>query len=124
MSCPRIGGFQDEARLSLLVSPVGALWASGARGFRRRGTTGGRCVFHGLYLILESLSSAEFGRRPKRSSGFRLAVNSPETSGPICSSWEFPLRKRPRKPRTTTVVQSGIPLLPPPRRSGRLLSAP
>jgi hypothetical protein len=33
-------------------------------------------VFHGLYLILESLSSAEFGRRPKCSSGFRLAANS------------------------------------------------
>jgi hypothetical protein len=33
-------------------------------------------VFHVLYLILESLSSAEFGRRPERSSGFRLAANS------------------------------------------------
>jgi hypothetical protein len=33
-------------------------------------------VFHGLFLILESLSSAEFGRRPKCSSGFRLAANS------------------------------------------------
>jgi hypothetical protein len=32
-------------------------------------------VFHSHYLILESLSSAEFGRRPKRSSGFRLAAN-------------------------------------------------
>jgi hypothetical protein len=31
---------------------------------------------HGLFLILESPSSAEFGRRPKRSSGFRLAANS------------------------------------------------
>jgi hypothetical protein len=33
-------------------------------------------VSHSLYLILESLSSAEFGRRPKHSSGFRLAANS------------------------------------------------
>jgi hypothetical protein len=33
-------------------------------------------VFHGLLLILESLSSAEFGRRPKHLSGFRLAANS------------------------------------------------
>jgi hypothetical protein len=32
--------------------------------------------YHGLFLILESFSSAEFGRRPKRSSGFRLAANS------------------------------------------------
>jgi hypothetical protein len=30
----RIGGFQDQACLSLLVSSVGALWASGAHGFR------------------------------------------------------------------------------------------
>jgi hypothetical protein len=32
--------------------------------------------YHGLFLILESFSSAEFERRPKRSSGFRLAANS------------------------------------------------
>lgn len=36
----------------------------------------GRCVFHGLYLTLESLSSAEFGRRPKHSSRFRLEATS------------------------------------------------
>jgi hypothetical protein len=72
----RIGGFQDQARLALFVSPVGALRASGAPGFRRRGTSGGRCFRHGLFLILESFSSADFGRRPKHSSGFRLAANS------------------------------------------------
>jgi hypothetical protein len=33
-------------------------------------------VFHGLFLILESLSSAEFWRRPKRLSGFRFVANS------------------------------------------------
>jgi hypothetical protein len=33
----QIGGFQDQARLALFVSPVGALWASGACGFREGG---------------------------------------------------------------------------------------
>jgi hypothetical protein len=35
---------------------------------------GGRCFRHGLFLILESSSSSDFGRRPRRSSGFRLAA--------------------------------------------------
>jgi hypothetical protein len=37
MNYPRTGGFQDQARLGLFVSPLGAFRASGACGFREGG---------------------------------------------------------------------------------------
>jgi hypothetical protein len=37
---------------------------------------GPRCFCHGLFLILESFCSADFGRHLKHSSGFRLTANS------------------------------------------------
>jgi hypothetical protein len=37
MNRPRTGGFQDQARLGLFVSPLGAFRASGTCGFREGG---------------------------------------------------------------------------------------
>jgi hypothetical protein len=60
----------------LFLSPLSGLFGPLAPVVSVEGGPWTAAVFHGLFLILESLSSAEFGRRPKRSSGFRLAANS------------------------------------------------
>jgi hypothetical protein len=60
---PRSGGFQDQARMGLLVLPCGAFWASGACG-SVLGYHGRLLCFHGLSLILGFVFSVELGRRP------------------------------------------------------------
>jgi hypothetical protein len=60
---PRSGGFQDRARMGLLVLPMGPFWTSGACG-SRGGDHGRPPCFHGLFPILGFAFSVDPACRP------------------------------------------------------------